>query len=169
MFYWKSWVCAIIPLFNLQKDITQRYLVEHKGLWIRIKVQRSVTVLKPGSYFDAPKAGFYEKAWAIMHQCYGQLPSFMIWLTANRYKWTFDPEQTAHIARSQLLRSSREALMGLSLWWMRRKRRTQWENLHRLHDQSCDKGQTLPAWHSPTKKIKIYLRVTVLHLTKAFN
>lgn len=74
MFYWKSWVCAIIPLFNLQKDITQRYLVEHKGLWIRIKVQRSDTVPEPGSYFDAPKPGFYEKGWAIMHQCYGQLP-----------------------------------------------------------------------------------------------
>lgn len=74
MFYLKSWACAIIPLFNLQKDITQRDLVEHKGLWIRIKVQRSVTVSQPGSYLDAPKPGFYEKGWAIMHQCYGQLP-----------------------------------------------------------------------------------------------
>lgn len=73
MFYWKSWVCAIIPLFNLRKDITQRNLVEHEGLWIRIKVQWFVTVPEPGSYFDAPKPVFDEKRWPIMHQCYGQL------------------------------------------------------------------------------------------------
>lgn len=116
MFYWKSWACAVIPLFNLQEDITQRYLVEHKGLWIRIKVQQSVTVPQPGSYFDAPKPGFYEKGWTIMLQFDGQLPFFMIWQTSNRYQWTFDPEQTAHIAQSKQLKSSRGALMNLSLW-----------------------------------------------------
>lgn len=49
MFYLKTWACAIIPLFNLQKDITQKDLIEHKGLWIRMKVQRSVTAPQPGS------------------------------------------------------------------------------------------------------------------------
>lgn len=60
MLHWQSRVC-IIPFFNLQKDITQGYLVEHKGFWIRIKIQWSVTIPEPGSYFDAPKPGFYEK------------------------------------------------------------------------------------------------------------
>lgn len=102
--------------------------------------------------FWCPKTCFRWKKMAHYAPMLWSIGFFMIQLTANRYKETFDPEQTARIAQSHQLKSSREVLMDRSLWWMRRKRRTQWENLHRLHDQSCDKGQTSPAWHSPTKK-----------------
>ncbi len=107
----------------------------------------------PGTWLLRKRMGHYASMlWSVGF--------FIIPLTANRYKETFDTEQTAHTAQFHQLKSSREALMDLSLWWMRRKRRTQWENLHRPHDRSCDKGQTLPTWHSPAKKKLIKVRIT---------
>lgn len=123
-------------LFPICKRILQRYLVEHKDLWIGIKAQRSVRVPWSG----CPKSWFLWKGiWANMHHFYGQLPGsffFFIWLTETRYEGRFDPLQWAN--------------------W-KRKRHTQWGNRHQPHDQSCDKCQTLPASRSPTKH-KLNLR-----------
>lgn len=153
MFYLKTWACAIIPLFNLQKDITQKELIEHKGLWIRMKVQRSVTVPQPGSIWmphglDSMKNDGLLSI-NVMVNC------LFYDLTNSKQKEVnlWHRKDSSHSSFSPVEKFQRSINGHFSV--MKWRIHTQWENLHLPHDQSCDKGQILPAWHSPTKKIAI--------------